>query len=189
MTEMQRLADLVRERNRIDAQIASVIGRPMTAGHLGEWIAARVFDIELEASATTAGYDGRFTQGPLRGRTVNVKWYLKRDGLLDMASTTAPDHYLVLAGPRAAAASSRGALRPWCIASVHLFDSARLAEQQRDRGVGVGTASSVRAAAWDAGEVFPRSINPSLVITAERTAVLALFGPDTEILNEERAGQ
>lgn len=176
---MQRLADLLRERNRIDARIASLIGRPMTSGHLGEWIASRVFDIELEASATTAGHNGRFTQGPLRGRTVNVTWYLKRDGLLDTATTTDPDHYLVLAGPRAAAASSRGGQRPWCIASVHLFDAALLTEQQRARGAKVGSASSVLTAAWDAAEIFPRSTNPSLVLTAEQAAVLGLFCPGT----------
>jgi hypothetical protein len=30
--------------------IAEIIERPMTAGHLGEWIAAQIFDIALEPS-------------------------------------------------------------------------------------------------------------------------------------------
>jgi len=38
---VQVVAGLLRDRNMIDAEIAAVIGRPMTAGHLGEWIAAR----------------------------------------------------------------------------------------------------------------------------------------------------
>lgn len=63
MTKVQRVAALLRERNAIDAQLASLIGRPMTAGHLGESIAGHVFDIELETSAITAGFDGRFTRG------------------------------------------------------------------------------------------------------------------------------
>ena len=46
----------------------------MTAGHLGEWIAAQVFDIELERSAYIGG---QFRTGPLQGQTVNMKWYLK----------------------------------------------------------------------------------------------------------------
>jgi hypothetical protein len=28
------------KRNRIDDQIAAIIDRPMTSGHLGEWIAS-----------------------------------------------------------------------------------------------------------------------------------------------------
>ncbi len=57
------------------------------AGHLGELIASRVFAIELDASASAAAIDGRFTEGPLGGRTVNVKWYLKREGLLDLTES------------------------------------------------------------------------------------------------------
>lgn len=70
---MSRIAELLRQRNSIDSEIAHIIGRPMTAGHLGEWIAAQIFDIELETSAVAAALDGRFNTGPLRGKTVNVK--------------------------------------------------------------------------------------------------------------------
>jgi hypothetical protein len=47
----------LRELNQIDAGLARLMHRPMTSGHLGERIAARVFDIELEASAVAAGID------------------------------------------------------------------------------------------------------------------------------------
>ncbi len=57
-------------------------------GHLGEWIAAQVFGIELERHATAKGIDGRFADG----RTVNIKWYLKREGLLDLCDD-GPDLY------------------------------------------------------------------------------------------------
>lgn len=80
---LARAAALLCERNAIDAELARLIQRPMTSGHLGEWIAAQVFDIELGASAAAAGIDGRFRSGPLQGKTVNIKWYLKREGLLD----------------------------------------------------------------------------------------------------------
>jgi hypothetical protein len=111
--DVTRIAGLLRQRDAIDAEIATVIGRPMTSGHLGEWIASMVFDIDLEPSATAKAIDGRFRSGQLAGRTVNIKWYLKREGLLDMTSSPALDFYLVLAGPAVAAASSRGATRPW----------------------------------------------------------------------------
>ena len=109
---LAQAAALLRERNAIDAELARLIQRPMTSGHLGEWIAAQVFDIELEASAVAAGIDGRFRSGPLHGRTVNVKWYLKREGLLDTTEAAALDYYLVLTGPSSAAVSSRGTTRP-----------------------------------------------------------------------------
>lgn len=51
---LARAASLLRERNAIDAELARLIQRPMTSGHLGEWIAAQVFDIELEVSAVAA---------------------------------------------------------------------------------------------------------------------------------------
>jgi len=93
--QLAAIAGLLWQRNAIDEAIASMIKRPMASGHLGEWIAAKVFGIELEQSEVTAGIDGRFRGGPLEGRTVNVKWYLKQEGLLDMSESSALD-YLVL---------------------------------------------------------------------------------------------
>ncbi len=51
--------------------------------------------------ATSAAIDGRFTSGPLQGCTVNVKWYLKREGTIDVTESDILDYYLVLAGPAA----------------------------------------------------------------------------------------
>jgi hypothetical protein len=122
--QITRLAELLKARNSIDAEIAAITGRPMTSGHLGEWIASRVFGIELEPSAAAAAIDGRFRSAPFAGMTVNVKWYLKREGLLDMSSSPALDSYLVLAGPASAAASSRGSTRqrPACEAQTLITD-------------------------------------------------------------------
>jgi hypothetical protein len=72
--------------------------------------------------------------GPSQGRTVNIKWYLKREGLLDTTESTALDYYLVLTGPPAAAASSRGTTRPWSIQAVFLFDARQLRSEQITRG-------------------------------------------------------
>jgi hypothetical protein len=49
---MKRIAELLRERNGIDAEIAAIMERPVTSGHLGGWIASQVFDIEAEPTAT-----------------------------------------------------------------------------------------------------------------------------------------
>jgi hypothetical protein len=71
--EVAQIARLLIERNAIDDAIAAIIARPVATGHLGEWIASQVFDIELEQSAVTAAIDGRFGSGPLQCDTVNVK--------------------------------------------------------------------------------------------------------------------
>ncbi|WUH99553.1 hypothetical protein OHR68_39700 [Spirillospora sp. NBC_00431] len=173
--KLERIAELLAERNTIDAEIATIVQRPMTAGHLGEWIAARIFDIELEASATNAAFDGRFRAGPLQGRTVNVKWYLKQEGLLDLSASATPDHYLVLAGPRAAAESSRGGTRPWCVRGVFLFDARRLRDEQHARGVRAGTASSVLRRQWDEAEIYPHGRNPLLPVSPDQVEMLELL--------------
>lgn len=116
--EVPRVARLLDQRNAIDAEIAAIIERPMTSGHLGEWIASRVFDIQLERSAAARGIDGRFRSGLLSGKSVNVKWYLKREGILDLADSAELDFYLVLAGPVSAVGSSRGSTRPWTIEAI-----------------------------------------------------------------------
>ena len=67
MDSLAQAAILLRQRNAIDVKLARLIHRPMTSGHLGEWIAAQIFDIELEASAVAAGIDGRFRSGPFAG--------------------------------------------------------------------------------------------------------------------------
>ena len=158
---LARAATLLRERNTIDAELASLIQRPMTSGHLGEWIAAQIFDIELEPSASAAGIDGRFRSGALQDRTVNIKWYLKREGLLDTTESTALDDYLVLAGPPSAAVSSHGTTRPWCIQAVFLFDARQLRSEQTARGVKQGVASSVTKQQWAPPRSIPQPPTPS----------------------------
>jgi hypothetical protein len=149
-------ASLLRERNAIDAELARLIQRPMTSGHLGEWIAAQVFDIELEVSAVAAGIDGHFRSGPLQERTVNVKWYLKHEGLLDTTETAALDYYLVLTGPPSAAAS-------------------QLRSEQTARGVRHGVASSVIKQQWTAAEIYPSPTNTQLTVTPQQADQLKLF--------------
>jgi hypothetical protein len=162
---LARIAALLHERNSIDAELAGLIQRPMTSGHLGEWIAAQIFNIELEASAAAAGIDGRFRSGPLQNRTVNIKWYLKREGLLDTTESAELDFYLVLTGPAAGASSSRGTTRPWCIEAVFLFDARQLRSEQITRGVKRGVASSVIKSQWAAAEIYPSPANALLTVT------------------------
>jgi hypothetical protein len=173
--ELAHIARLLSQRNAIDDTIAAVIHRPMAAGHLGEWIAAQVFGIELEQSAVTAAIDGRFRFGPLQGCTVNVKWYLKQEGLLDMTESSELDYYLLLTGPRSAALTSRGATRPWHIDYVYLLHAPTLLTEQRARGVKTGVAASVLKAHWNAAEIYPVARNPLLPLGERETGLLRLF--------------
>lgn len=175
--QLDRLAGLLRQRNALDADIASILGRPMTSGHAGEWIASQVFGIELEESASAAAIDGRFRTAPLAGLTVNVKWYLVREGMLDMTESDVLDYYLVLTGPLATGATARQWLRPWVITNVYLFDARALAEDLRTRGSRIGTASSVRNEHWAAAEVYPSNAHWLLQLTQNQRDALARFQP------------
>jgi hypothetical protein len=175
--ELTRLAELLRQYVAIGDEIAQVIGRPVALGHLGEFIASRVFGVALEHSATTKGFDGRFTEGPLAGRTVNVKWYGKREGLISLDVSELADYYLVLTGPRSTALSSRGATRPWRIDAVYLFDARQLHQALRDANVKIDPfATSVRSRYWEAAEIYPTARNQALTLTEEQRSLLALFG-------------
>lgn len=165
MNDVVRVAELIRERNRVDAALSACIRRPALPGHLGDWIAAQIFGVELEQQTTVEGVDGRFADG----RTVNIRWYPKRDDLLDLRED-GPDCYLVLTGPRSPAEM----VRPLVIDAVYLFDAATVVADLRARGRKVGVASSVRGHLWEAAEVYPRH-NPAFVLTLEQRELLALF--------------
>lgn len=170
------VAILLRERNTIDAQIARITNRPVVSGHLGEWLAGQLFDIDLETNAVTKAIDGRFTTGNLVGKTVNVKWYGKREGMLDMTASDVLDYYLVFTGPKATSLTSVGGVRPMRIDACYLFDARALLAGHRERGLKIGVASSVRAAAWDEAEIYPRANNPQLLVDADAHRLLQLFG-------------
>ncbi len=172
---MRRLAALIKERNRTDAEIAGVIGRPAHPGHIAEFVAAEIFGIELLESASHKGIDGHFVGGPLDGGSVNVKYYSKREGLLDMTLDAPPDFYLALTGPKTAPASSRGTTRPWVVESTFLFSSLQLVRQLRERGVKIGTAASVAGRYWDEAEIYPCAANPAYEMTNDQRRMIEMF--------------
>jgi hypothetical protein len=144
---------------------------------VGEYIAAGVFNIDLHYSATTAASDGTFSEGPLAGKSVNVKLYGKAEGILDLPreGTTSADYTLVLTGPRTAPASSKGTTRPVVITAVYLFNNEELLASLRTRGVKIGIATSVRRHLWDAAEIYPNT--GQLVLDSTQRNLLALFAP------------
>jgi len=124
MTELSRLAELFKRGNALDEEIGALIGRPALMGHVREFIAARIFGIALEQSATRKAFDGRFTDGPLARKSVNINWYAKQEGVLDIRRDALPDYYLVLAGPKVPVSSSRCSSTLPCADPPHAGDLA-----------------------------------------------------------------
>jgi len=176
MDELHELAALLRERNDIDAKIAGLLGRPALPGHLGEAIASRVFHIRLHASAVHKGSDGAFERGSLAGKTVNIKYYGRCEGLLDLPTHhELPDFFLVLTGPRTSAGSSRGEVRPFVIEHAFLFDGRAIADAVGSRGLRIGPATSVASADWRDAELFPEPRCSLLRMDDEQRRQLSLF--------------
>ncbi len=173
--QLQRLASLIQQRNRVDGEIAAAIGRPAHAGHIGRFVSAAIFDIQLNESATHHGSSGHFASGPLVGRSVSIRKYSLDQGILDVRPDALPDFFLVLTGARAGAASSRGTTQPWTIESVYLFEAVPLVEQLSARGVKIGVATSVRRHHWDDAEVYPSQNNETLPLTTEQISMIELF--------------
>ena len=172
----KELSKLLEKKNIIDSQISQIIGRPAEKGHVGEYIAFQIFDIEPHNSATQKGSDGFFRNENLSSKRVNIKFYAKREGILDINTTNSPpDYYLVLTGPKGPTLSSRDSVRPWIIESVYLFDHQKLVEKLRMKGLGIGVATSVSKEHWFDAEVYPTNNNKSLILSEEQKKILALF--------------
>ena len=178
MTEsrvLEKLAALLRQRNQIDDKIASLIDRPAHSGHLGEFVAAKIFNIKLAELSTQKGSDGHFTSGTLAGRSVNVKKYSLDDSTHNIRPDALPDYYLVITGHRAQATTSRGTTQPWTIKSVFLFEAEPLVEKLRQRCLQIGTATSVIRQYWEEAQIYPTQTNSILALTAEQNRLLRLF--------------
>lgn len=175
MDSLNQLSELLKKRNMLEEEITALIGRPAAIGHIGEYIASKIFKISLQESASYKSLDGRFAEGPLSGRSVNIKWYALREGLLDITPEAFPDEYLVFTGPKATAMNSKGRTRPWLITAAFLFEASDLVTQLQAKSLKVGVASSVAHEHWAIAEIYPTQRNTRLIVTDEQRQQLALF--------------
>jgi len=174
-TKLAELATALRIKNQADSAIATIVGRPCERGHVGEYIASIIFDIDLETRANVKAIDGRFKRGALSGNTVNIKWFGKLEYILDICTQTPfPDYYLVLTGPESPPVSSRSHARPWTINYVFLFEHVSLVNFLTGK-VKIGIATSVIKMLWDAAEAYPKPNNPLLTLGEAQRGMLALF--------------
>ena len=172
---LEHLAILLANRNSIDKEIGDIIGRPALTGHIGEYIAANIFDIALSESASEKSLDGYFQSGKLAGKSVNIKYYTVMGRLLDITPDSLPDYYLVMVGSSVSGESSRDTIYPTDIASVYLFESSPLVAELEERGVKIGVATSVAKHIWDSAELHPEQSNTDLTLSAEQVRKIALF--------------
>ncbi len=175
MKELIKLSELIKDRNNIGAKISNVINRPAMIGHTGEYIASKIFNIHLEKSAVTKSIDGYFIDAPLKNRSVNIKWYAKQESLLDITPDFLPDFYLVMTGPKSQAMSSKGAIRPWLIEKVCLFNAKNLVESLKRNNVKIGVATSVKNIYWQEAEIYPIPKNKTYILNKEQIKLLQLF--------------
>ena len=173
---LKELASLLDEYNSIGKEISRITNRPATIGHTGEFIAGNIFDIKLLESASHKATDGFFQSGPLAGKSVNIKWYGKQESLLDVSTSEQPDFYLVMTGPKSNPVSSKGAIRPWVIDHVYLFDAHQLISELKARGVKIGIATSVIKQQWRDAQIYPTQNNNMYRLTPEQKSLLKSFG-------------
>jgi hypothetical protein len=174
MRELTKLANFIKQRNTLEREITQLIDRPANVGHIGEFVASQIFGLTLLESASNKGFDGFFTELPLKNRTVNIKWTAKNDGLLNINPNALPDFFLVLTGPKSPPVSSRGQFHPWVIKYVYLFESHHLIHDLDNYEVKIGIATSVRKHLWEKSEIYPAH-NSLLEISQEQREALQLF--------------
>lgn len=182
MEDVHTLASFIRIRNVVEGEIARIIQRPAHSGHVGEYIAAAIFDIQLMGNAAHKAIDGYFRSGPLEGRSVNIKYGSRRDGMLNLAASQSlvdhPDCYLVLTGANSGAVSSKGQTAPWVIRQVFLFDSRDLLEKLTLKGIKPGIATSIRKEFWAESMIYPEPNVPGLLVDLQREALAQFWGEE-----------
>ena len=175
MSNLPRLAELLKARNTVESNMANLIGHPVNIGSVGDYIASAVFGITHEEPMTHRVIYDRFSYGPLAGHTVDVQWHTRREGDLNLKTDTPLDYYLVMTGPKAGVNTARSIANPWVIESVFLFDAKELLTALHERGVQIGPRTSVIAELWDRAEIYPLQHNKRLILSEQQRNLLALF--------------
>ena len=172
MSDLPWLASLLKSRNTIDSKMSTQIGRAAQVGNVAEYIAAAIFPIVLDEEGKRRGYDGRFTDGPLAGQTVDVQWHPRRDGQMNVKVDAFPDYYLMFTGPESTTPSYAN---PWLIDAAFLFHGGELRNALRERGVQLGSSTSITGPLWERAEIFPVSRNTRLQLSEDERQLLMLF--------------
>ncbi len=174
MSNLPQLASLLKSRNTVDSKIANLIEKPVGVQSVGEYIAAAIFGIALEEKTTHKSSDGHFTRGLLAGKSVDIQWRIRHDGILHLKTDPLPDYYLVFVGSKELATLHTLSI-PWLIESIYLFHAVELYTALRERGVQIGTGTSITGPLWERAELYPMQRNNQLMLSAEERNNIALF--------------
>src|SRR5258708_17280287 len=123
MPDLPRLADLLRARNTVESNIANLLGSGVNLNTVGVYIAATIFGITLLPFTRSSEFTGTFASQPLSGKTVDVQWYPRREGFMNVRAEASPDYYLVFAGPKQESSTARALVNPCLVSSLHLFET------------------------------------------------------------------
>lgn len=179
MSELKKLSRLIRQWNEIEAEIFELIGYPGTISNIGEYLAEQVFGVDLEKSKTQRAFDGKFTQGNLSGRTVNVKIARERERFIDWRDDALPEYFLILTGSRRQSGKSVKRSRPILVTNVYLFNVKETRKNLHSRGVipphGERVQASVTNDQWDEAEIYPKQTSQLLTLTPRQKQMLSLF--------------
>jgi len=169
--DLVRLAEIIRSRNDTERRIAEIIKKRGDKGPVGEYIASRIFGIDLAKSGRQKGYDGIFENEPLTGSSVDVKFYPKQQWSIDINPKAWPDYLLVLAGPEKIDSNAH----LWLIKSVYLFDAKKLKKKLKQRGVKIGRPTSVAQELWRDAEIYPNAVSRFVTVSKEQRRMISLF--------------
>jgi hypothetical protein len=179
--DLTHLADLIRIRNYVNNSVSRIIGRPAETGHLTEYIASQIFDIELHPTAVHKASDGTFrSPSALVGCSVNVKYRSSSSRRLNIENSADlghhPEYYLAFRGPKLPSGPASEKTLPLVIDAVYLFRSVELIPAlMAEEGANIGP--SVKSIHWQAAMIYPEQVNRSLTLSDEQRAALALFAP------------
>jgi hypothetical protein len=181
VVDLTHLADLIRIRNYVNNSVSRIISRPAETGHLTEYIASQIFDIELHASAVNKASDGCFrSPAALAGCSVNVKYRSSSSRRLNIENSANlddhPAYYLAFRGPKLPSGPASEKTLPLVIVAVFLFRAAELIPALVAEG-GTNIGPSVKSVYWQAAMIYPEQVNQALVLSEEQRAALRLFAP------------
>ena len=172
---IKQIAQFIRQRNQVEADIARLTGRPAQVGFVGEYIAANIFDIQFENQSARKSSDGRFRAGPLSGKTVSIKWYGRQDYILDISANAVADYYLVMTGPLSGENVSKASTRMWSVDLLYLFDAKEMVRQLTVRKSNMGLATAIPKKWWESAEIYP-SVNSKLMsLSPAQVEMIAMF--------------
>lgn len=172
---LDELADLIRRKNAIDADIAAIVGRPAQMGHVGEHVAAEIFWHCARAFSINEVHRRLLRHGSLGGPVSQHQVVRETGGVAGSCAQLPPGLLPSDDRTQGPAMSSRGGVRPWLISHVFLFESTNLYDALDRTGSKIGVATSVRAHLWAEAELFPEQRNPSLPLTSDQRNALLMF--------------